>query len=115
MTDINFNQTDFQTLADSMDEIFPELVSVFIQETESSIDKLPKLIENNEWAEVRNIAHSLKSSTRTFGAIGLSEISFQIESSEDDQAEEINQLNLKFASEYEEVKKLILQLQSESN
>ena len=115
MTNINFNKTDFSTLADSMDEIFPELINVFFQETESSIYNLKNLIKEGEWAKVKDIAHSLKSSTRTFGAVGLSDISFQIESTEQDNTDEINPLYQSFVVEYEGVKKIILQLQSESN
>ncbi len=118
MKDMNFNKSDFFRLAESMDEVFPELISVFFQETESSIDNLKNHIEDKDWTSVKDIGHSLKSSTRTFGAIGLSDISFQIESSKqnkDDDVDEINQLFQNFVSEYEEVKKLILQLQSESN
>ncbi len=118
MTNINFSKSEFFSLAESMDEVFPELVSVFFQETQSSIDNLKNHIENKDWASVKDIGHLLKSSTKTFGAIGLSDISFQIENSEQNLGEgdyKINQLFQDFVSEYEEVKKLILHLQSESN
>jgi len=115
MKDINFNKSEFFSLAESMDEVFPELVEVFFQETESSIDNMKNHIEDKDWASVKDIGHSLKSSSRTFGAIGLSDISFKIERSEQNSEDEVNSLFQDFVSEYEEVKKLILQLQSESN
>ncbi len=115
MKDINFNKSEFFSLAESMDEVFPELVTVFFQETESSIDSMKNHIAEKDWSSVRDIGHSLKSSTKTFGATGLSDISFKIERSEQNSEDEINQLFQDFVSEYEEVKKLILHLQSESN
>jgi len=117
MKDINFNKSEFFSLAESMDEVFPELITVFFEETESSIDNLKNHIEDKDWASAKDVGHSLKSSTRTFGAIGLSDISFQIEKFEqnNDKTDEMNQLLQNFVSEYEEVKKLILHLQSESN
>ena len=115
MKDINFNKSEFFSLAESMDEVFPELISVFFQETESSIDNMKKQIENKDWESVKDIGHSLKSSSRTFGAIGLSDISFQIEKFESNNEKEIDQLFQDFVSEYEAVKQLILTLQSESN
>jgi HPt (histidine-containing phosphotransfer) domain-containing protein len=72
-------------------------------------------IENKDWESVKDIGHSLKSSSRTFGAIGLSDISFQIEKFESNDEKEIDQLFQDFVSEYEAVKQLILTLQSESN
>ena len=115
MKDINFNKSEFFSLAESMDEVFPELVEVFFQETESSIDNMKNHIEDKDWASVKDIGHSLKSSSRTFGAIGLSDISFKIERSEHSSEDEVSSLFQDFVSEYEEVKKLILQFQSESN
>ncbi|GAA0399871.1 hypothetical protein GCM10009133_05880 [Cocleimonas flava] len=115
MKDINFNKSEFFSLAESMDEVFPELVTVFFQETESSIDNMKNHIENKGWESVKDIGHSLKSSSRTFGAIGLSDISFQIEKFESNDEKEIDQLFQDFVSEYEAVKQLILTLQSESN
>lgn len=118
MKDINFNKSEYFSLAESMDEVFPELITVFFEETESSIDNLKNRIDDKDWASAKEIGHSLKSSTRTFGAIGLSDISFQIESYEqndENENDEINQLFQNFVSEYEEVKKLILHLQSETN
>ena len=75
----NFDDKTFDTLSESMDEIFPEIIEVFFQETESSIQQMETEIAGNNVDEIRGIAHKLKSSAKTFGASGLVAILENIE------------------------------------
>lgn len=112
MPNTNFNDNDFFNLAQSMDEVFPDLLNVFYTETEKAIVNLSKYFQNQEWTEISDTGHSLKSSCKTFGAIALSDIAYSIETTSPDSVSEIEMLLSQFADEYALVKEHMIQLQS---
>ena len=105
---LNFDDTIFDTLSDSMDEVFPEIMDVFFHETDSSIESMKVQISANNADEIRGIAHKLKSSAKTFGALGLVEILINIENFELFNEAELNTSHQKLVVEYALVKEHIL-------
>ena len=97
-----------ETLAASMDEVFPEIIEVFLQETESSIDTMKTEIAANNIDEIRDIAHKIKSSAKTFGAFSLVNILENIESSKNLDELELIATHQNLIDEYALVKKHIL-------
>lgn len=55
------------------------LLRIFATECEQSCKSIVLLAKSGDWQQVEIIAHSLKSSARQFGAIGLSELCHQLE------------------------------------
>lgn len=105
---LNFDDSVFDSLAVAMDEIFPEIMDVFFQETESSIQTMKTEIAANNINGIRNIAHKLKSSAKTFGAFGLVEILEQIENSNDLKQTELLAEHQSLIDEYILIKEHIL-------
>jgi len=66
-----FEDSTFEKLARSLGDIFPEILNVFIKETELSLEELTNSITNEQWQLAKDTSHKLKSSLKTFGAVGL--------------------------------------------
>ena len=103
-----FDDKTFDTLSDSMDEIFPEIVSVFFEETESSINQMKTELTECNIEAVRGIAHKLKSSAKTFGAISLVEILENIENTNNVSEAESIEMHQNLMVEFSLVKQHIL-------
>ncbi len=88
------------TLQEAMDDYFPELVGVFIKDSESLLDNLPGSVAAGNSKEVSRMAHSLKSTSANFGMMGFSEICSNLEdqadngdlSTADSQIEELQEI-----------------------
>ena len=76
---LDFNDDVFNRLSLSLDDVFPDIVNVFFIETESSINDLMSKVEEGKIKDASDIAHKIKSSSKTFGAIGLSDLLERIE------------------------------------
>ncbi len=70
-------------LREAMGDDFPELVQVFILDTDSILSELPEKVAEGDTKEVSRLAHSLKSTSANFGMIGFSEISKNLEDQAD--------------------------------
>ena len=104
---LNFNNHVFNTLAESLGEAFPEILSVFFTETEFSLDALETKLNDKNMDDVQAIAHKIKSSTKTFGADGLVETLEKIESLTTLEHSEMVELQLSLKHEYKSVKEHI--------
>lgn len=71
------------TLQEAMGEDFPELVNVFIQDSESLLNNLPGSVASGDSKEVSRMVHSLKSTSANFGMMGFSEICKNLEDQAD--------------------------------
>jgi two-component system, sensor histidine kinase and response regulator len=60
--------------ADGEDDILTKIIEIFINNTPSQLIKMGQAIKDKEVTEVRNLAHSLKSSSANLGANSLSEL-----------------------------------------
>jgi len=105
MLNINFNNVVFKQLSQDLGEVFPEIVDVFLLETETALKDLN--IEINEKGNIFDIAHKIKSSCKTFGAIGLAEALDKMENEKSMPRSELLALNDFINTEYLLAKKHI--------
>lgn len=68
-----------EDVADHDPEIMLELIDIFVNDSTDHLRKMSTEIESQEFRTLEISAHSLKSSSATFGALALSELSGQIE------------------------------------
>ncbi len=104
---INFNETVFTQLSESLDTMFPEIINVFFEETTASIKQLEQEIHNKNLDNIHNIAHKIKSSSKTFGAYGLTDLLEQLEKTNDIESIEKTNILTSIKSEYASVKEHI--------
>lgn len=93
------DQNVFNALKDSMGEVFEDILSVFLDETESLVVRIKNQIDTNDLDGVSMTAHTLKSSTKTLGADRLSDICAQIEALPEGSKEEVNLLYMSLVLE----------------
>lgn len=68
-------------VADSDPEVMVELIDIFIHDSADRLDGIDKAIEQADYRKIEISAHSLRSSSATFGALILSDICFRMEQS----------------------------------
>ena len=68
-----------EDVADSDPEIMLELIDIFIRDSGWHVHEIAKDLEQLEFRKIEIGAHSIKSSSATFGAMALSALSAQIE------------------------------------
>ena len=103
----NFSDAVFNQLSESLDTMFPEIINVFFEETTASIKQLEQEIKHKNLDNIHNIAHKIKSSSKTFGAYGLTDLLEQLEKANDIESNEITLLLTSIKSEYTSVKEHI--------
>jgi HPt (histidine-containing phosphotransfer) domain-containing protein len=74
---------DIQTLRELTDNIgkssVTRILKVFLDEMEDQLAEIKLCLESYQIREIAGVAHTLKSTSATFGAIELRDIAFQIE------------------------------------
>ena len=68
-----------EDVADNDPDIMLELIDIFIHDSANNIGGIAQAIEQKEFRKLEISAHSLKSSSATFGAMALSGLCAQIE------------------------------------
>jgi len=76
---VNFDV--FEQLKNTIPESFDMILETFIKDTDDRINKISALIADKKFDDLTFIAHSLKSSSATLGALSLSNIAALLESS----------------------------------
>ena len=66
-------------LRDAMEESFTELILMFLNDLPLQLDRLQIAVSENDTEEVDHIAHKLKSSCGSLGALRLAELIRQME------------------------------------
>jgi len=74
-----FNLESFETLKSNMGSIMPELINIFIEDSQKSLQQIQSGIEASDTKQINSAAHSLKSSASNMGARLVSELSAKIE------------------------------------
>lgn len=69
----------YQELKETLKDIFPELISTFARESEAIILKMEQACKDKDVDKIAALAHSLRSSSASIGAMKLSFIAWQIE------------------------------------
>lgn len=68
-----------ETVAGGISEIIIDLIDTYVSDSQQTLDKLSNALATNHLKEVERHAHSLKSSSATFGAEALAALSAQME------------------------------------
>ncbi|WP_440906406.1 Hpt domain-containing protein (plasmid) [Catenovulum sp. SX2] len=76
-----FSEQIIQPLVEELGaDVFAELIKVYLTECEQLIAQLNQQINQTKSIdEITRLAHSIKSSSKSYGAIAVAEISWQIE------------------------------------
>lgn len=90
VTSTAIDQSVFNNLKDSMGEVFDDILTVFLDETESLISRIKEQIESDDIEGMSMTAHTLKSSTKTLGANQLSNICAELEDFSSGSSAEVN-------------------------
>jgi HPt (histidine-containing phosphotransfer) domain-containing protein len=87
MTEKNFDITTFKTLQETVGADFvKELVDTFLEDAPNMLDDLRGALAAGDADRFRRAAHTLKSNSNTFGALGLGAIARELEVSGLDRA-----------------------------
>lgn len=105
---LDFDDAEFYKLSASLDSVFPEILDVFFEETENSLKELNSNLAEENMGQIQDIAHKIKSSSKTFGASGLATLLETIESLNADDFEQCELLNQQINQEFQLVKEHIL-------
>lgn len=68
-----------QLKVETSHEIFPEMIGIFIEEANQRIENIDQAIKENDFKKLAIEIHTLKSTSATFGAAKLAEITKQID------------------------------------
>lgn len=86
------------------DDILKTLLSIFIEESPSSIEKIKKAAESKDQLTLRLVSHAFKGTTAIIGATALSKSCEAIQKkAESDSLSEIEKLITRMEKDYKEV------------
>lgn len=98
-------------LEEIMEDEFPELVNVFVMDSDPRIPALQQALENNETETLRELAHSFKGASGNLSALPLADLCFKIEEkSREGSTEGTNELIQSVEHEYLAVKSILLSM-----
>ncbi len=66
-------------------EIIVELIDTYLEDSSNQVAQMTPMLAAGDWVTLRRIAHSMKSSSATFGAMYLSQLCQRLEQSAKDQ------------------------------
>ncbi len=66
-------------------EIIVELIDTYLEDSSNQVAQMTPMLVAGDWVTLRRIAHSMKSSSATFGAMYLSQLCQRLEQSAKDQ------------------------------
>ncbi|MBL4588621.1 MAG: response regulator [Alphaproteobacteria bacterium] len=109
-TPINLNALERQL--GSIDAMAIEMLSMFVKMTQPLVEQLQSASEAGDSTQIREVAHSLKGSARSAGAVRMGDIAFEIqENAEGDTSDE--RLFADIIQEFENVKSHIKSLEEQ--
>ena len=79
MSQIPLDSRAYAEMKDIMEEVLPELLKTFLDYMPEQLTDLNQAIENNDADLIFGIAHRMKSSCNSLGALGLATIAQSIE------------------------------------
>ncbi|MGK0248601.1 MAG: HPt (histidine-containing phosphotransfer) domain-containing protein [Oleispira sp.] len=98
-------------LEEIMGDDFPELIQVFIADSDPRVSAMQLALEEQNSSALRNIAHSFKGASSNLSALPLANLCFKVEEkAHDTNLEGIQLLITAIASEYQAVKSILLSL-----
>jgi HPt (histidine-containing phosphotransfer) domain-containing protein len=107
----HFDTEALAMLEEIMEDEFPELIQVFIDDSEPRISALLQAYENQDCTSLREIAHSFKGASGNLSALPLADLCFKIEEkARGENLEGIQPLISAIDVEYQVVKSVLLSL-----
>ena len=106
MTQHQINLDTLSQIQKQMGEVFMQLISAYIEQTDKLVAAMPSQLEQGQYAELQRHAHSVKSSSLNIGAEALSNVSQQLETLSEQASNAAN-------TNPEPLQKLIRQIQQE--
>jgi HPt (histidine-containing phosphotransfer) domain-containing protein len=107
----HFDTEALTMLEEIMEDEFPELIQVFIDDSEPRVSALLQAYENQDCSSLRDIAHSFKGASGNLSALPLADLCFKIEEkARDTNLEGIEALIGEIDVEYNVVKSVLLSL-----
>lgn len=107
----HFDTEALTMLEEIMEDEFPELIQVFIDDSDPRISALLKAFEDQDFTSLREIAHSFKGASGNLSALPLADLCFKIEEkARDANLEGIDALIGAIDIEYNVVKSVLLSL-----
>jgi len=107
----HFDTEALTMLEEIMEDEFPELVQVFIEDSEPRVSALRQAYENKDCTSLREIAHSFKGASGNLSALPLADLCFKVEEkARGANLEDIQPLINEIDVEYQVVKSVLLSL-----
>jgi HPt (histidine-containing phosphotransfer) domain-containing protein len=107
----HFDTEALVMLEEIMDDDFPELIQVFIADSDPRVSAMQLALEEQNSSALRDIAHSFKGASSNLSALPLADLCFKIEEkARDTNLEGIHSLITAVDTEYQAVKSILLSL-----
>jgi HPt (histidine-containing phosphotransfer) domain-containing protein len=107
----HFDTEALVMLEEIMEEDFPELIQVFIADSDPRVLAMQRALEEQNSSALRDMAHSFKGASSNLTALPLADLCFKVEeSSRDMNLESIQLLITAIDTEYQAVKSILLSL-----
>lgn len=107
----HFDTEALMMLEEIMEDEFPELIQVFIVDSDPRIDALEQAFDKRDCNELRDISHSFKGASGNISALPLADLCFQLEESvRQEILDDVPELIEKISSEYKNVRAILLSL-----
>lgn len=105
----HFDIEAFAMLEEIMEDEFPELIRVYVEDSDPRLGALKQALSDGDSNELRELAHSLKGASANIAALPLADLCFQIENkSRQNVLEGIDELLLKVDAEYSAVRGILV-------
>jgi HPt (histidine-containing phosphotransfer) domain-containing protein len=107
----HFDTEALVMLEEIMEEDFPELIQVFIDDSDPRVPAMQLALEEKNSSALRDIAHSFKGASSNLSALPLANLCFKVE--EDASAANLESIQLLITAidtEYQAVKSILLSL-----
>lgn len=105
----HFDIEALEMLEEIMEDEFPELIRVYIADSDPRLDALKQAVSDNNCLELRELAHSFKGASANIAAMPLADLCYKIEEkAREDILEGIDQLIIATEAEYASVRALLI-------
>jgi HPt (histidine-containing phosphotransfer) domain-containing protein len=107
----HFDTEALVMLEETMEEDFPELIQIFIEDSDPRVPAMQRALEEKNSSALIHIAHSFKGASSNLSALPLADLCFKIEeTARDTNLESMHSLITAIDTEYQAVKSILLSL-----
>ena len=107
----HFDTEALLMLEEIMEDEFPELIQVYITDSDPRINALQQALSDKNCVALRDISHSFKGASGNISALPLADLCFKLEEdARGDNLENISSLISRIDNEYQSVRSILLSL-----